>query len=117
MNELVCTVKELLSGIRLREDELRKKWQSITDSKSKEANRYDAFYTCYGLFGDCIESPHITKLDHIENYILRIKEYLKEADLDELRRLYNYLAEDLAVLLGNELGAKQIKLKEVVDGK
>ena len=103
--------EEWIKGIRSREKELKEKWQKFFDSKGakdKETERYDAFYTCYGLFGDCLEFPHKTRLEHVNTFIVSIKQYLKPNDLGELRELYKTLAKDLDVIMGNELGGKRV---------
>ena len=109
---LEMTKAETLQGIRLRETELKVKWQYLFESKGSkdpETERYDAFYTSYGLFGDCIESPHKTKLTHVNNYLVAVKKFMKPADLNELRVLFNLLNEDTEIILGDVLGAKKIK--------
>ena len=110
------TTPEMIRGIRLQEKKLQEKWQKLLDSKGsdhKETKRYDAFASAYGLFGDCLEAPYKTKLNHVASFIQTVKEYLKPGDLNELRALYTKLDDDFEVLIGRVLGAKKISEEEV----
>ena len=115
MSLLEMNRSEYIKGIRMREEELKKeylKYEAACDIPKRD--RYDAFYTCYGLFADYLEHPEQTKLGHIEQYILKVKQYLKDSDLNEMRILYNTLAKDIEVLLGQELGARKISESVII---
>ena len=109
MTDMILDRSDWLKGIRARELELKKDYlKYIQNENKKQEERYDTMYTIYGLFGDCLESPHLTKLDHVQDYILKVKQYLNKSDLNELRDLYIQLSDLEEVYIGNEVGGKQL---------
>ncbi len=105
------TKNEQLKGLRLREQQLNKKWQNLYNtkgSKDEETERYDAFYSCYGVLADCFEAPHKNRFPQVAKYISSVKQFMKEEDLEELRKIYALLIQDYDVLVGGILGGKRI---------
>lgn len=103
--------EDKLHGIRLREKELEK----LYVKHRKLQQRYDAFYTAYGLMGDALEKGKAYPLTEIEKFIKANMKDLADQDLAELRQVFDFIQEDNPdIAIREVLGAKKITLKEEI---
>lgn len=88
--------EELLKGIRNAEKEYLKLFEKYENTdKVKAKRKFDALYSCFGLYGDCIESSHKTKLHHVIPIVTELREDLTEEGLSILRRLHKQVEDVL----------------------
>ena len=84
-----------LHGIRLKEKEYLEQLNKI----EKKQQRIDTLYTAWGLFGDVLEHPEKTKVKDVEGFIRASKADLQEGDLEELRKVFDLVTDDIDVTI------------------
>ena len=89
-------LKEVLQDLRNKEKEYKGEYTKY----GSLCEKYDALYTAYGLFADCIESPNQTKLSSVNTVMKELKGVLDEGILNELRVLYKSLSNELDIAMG-----------------
>ena len=102
--------KDKAHGIRARGKELAKE----RDKYHLVFQRYDAFHIAMMMMADAVESSKPYPLTDIEKYIKAVQKYMKEADLNELRKVFDFIQDDNPdIFIREVLGAKKIKVEEI----